>query len=106
MTLLLVSMIVTGFIGAGLFATGIVLSITPLTATGIGLLIVMIAGLIVDYCFFKKETVSRPHNPVTYSTNNMNTMERNPTPSAFSTKRNKSDTDLELMSRQSEEAIV
>ena len=66
----------------------------------------MIAGLIVDYCFFKKETVSRPHNPVTYSTNNMNTMKRNDTPSAFSTKRNKSDTNLELINRQSEEAIV
>lgn len=75
----------------------------------------MIAGLIVDYCFFKKETVSRVHNPVTYSTNNTNTMKRNHnisegnimlTPSAFSTKRNKSDTNLELINRQSEEAIV
>jgi hypothetical protein len=99
-------------IGGGLFGTGIVLSITPLVATGIALMVVSIMGLLVDYIFCKKESV-RVHNPVAYSTNNMNTMKRNhniaegnniPTPSAFSTKRNKSDTDLELINRQSEEA--
>jgi hypothetical protein len=90
-------------IGGGLFGTGIVLSITPLVATGIALMVVSIMGLLVDYIFCKKESV-RVHNPIAYSTNNMNTMKRNDRPSAFSTKRNKSDTDLELMNRQSEEA--
>ena len=90
-------------VGAGLFATGLILSISPLIATGIALMAIAIVGLLVEYIFCKKETV-RVHNPIAYSTNNMNTMKRNDTPSAFSTKRNKSDTDLELMNRQSEEA--
>ena len=88
-------------VGAGLFATGIILSISPLIATGIAVIVIAILGLLVDYIFCKKEAV-RVHNPIAYSTNNMNTMKRDPTPSAFSTKRNKSDTDLELMNRQSE----
>jgi hypothetical protein len=79
-------------VGAGLFATGFILSINPLIATGIALIVVAIMGLLVDYIFCKKEAV-RVHNPIAYSTNNMNTM-----------KRNKSDTDLELINRQSEEA--
>jgi len=100
-------------IGGGLFATGLVLSINSLIATGIALMAIAIVGLLVEYIFCKKETAVRVHNPIAYSTNNMNTMTRNhiiaegnniPRPSAFSTKRNKSDTDLELMNRQSEEA--
>jgi hypothetical protein len=101
MVLLLFGCIGLCLVGAGLFATGIVLSITSLIATGIALMVVAIMGLLVDYIFCKKDAV-RVHNPIAYSTNNMNTMKRNDTPSAFSTKRNKSDTDLELMNRQSE----
>ena len=103
MVLLMFSCIGLCLVGAGLFATGFILSISPLIATGIALIVIAILGLLVDYIFCKKETV-RVHNPIAYSTNNMNTMKRDPMPSAFSTKRNKSDTDLELMNRQSEEA--
>lgn len=92
MVLLMFSCIGLCLIGGGLFTTGFVLSISPLIATGIALIVIAILGLLVDYIFCKKEAV-RVHNPIAYSTNNMNTM-----------KRNKSDTDLELISRQSEEA--
>jgi hypothetical protein len=114
MVLLLISCISLCLIGGGLFGTGMVLAISPLVATGIALIVVAIIGLLVDYIFCKKEAV-RVHNPIAYSTNNMNTMKRNhiiaegnniPTNSAFSTKRNKSDTDLELINRQSEEANI
>ena len=103
MVLILFGCVCLCIVGAGLFATGMVLSITSLIATGIALMVIAIMGLLVDYIFYKKETAVRVHNPIAYSTNNMNTMKREPTPSAFSTKRNKSDTDLELMNRQSEE---
>ena len=88
-----------GAIGIGLFSAGISLSITPLTATGIALIIAAILGIIIYHlCFGYTETRSHIHaiqpvpNPFSYSTNNMNTM-----------KRNKSDTDLELINRQASE---
>ncbi len=115
MVVLLISCISLCLIGGGLFGTGMVLAISPLIATGIALIVIAIIGLLVDYIFCKKNDAVRVHNPIAYSTNNMNTMKRHhiiaegnnmPTNSAFSTKRNKSDTDLELINRQSEEANI
>ena len=51
---------------------------------------ISVAGMILHYVF--GQTPAAPthvHNPIPYSTNNMNTM-----------KRNKSDTDLELINQQ------
>lgn len=86
-----------GLLGATLFGTGMVFNIEPLVITGICLTALEIVGIMIFYLFSKKppsqlQTQSLSQNPVNYSSNNMNTM-----------KRNKSDTDLELISRQGDE---
>jgi hypothetical protein len=92
-------LICIGLLGASLFGTGIIFGITPLVITGICLTALMILGMLILYCCFKKpqsqlqtQTPYPSQNPVAYSSNNMNTM-----------KRNKSDTDLELINRQNDE---
>jgi len=88
-------LIYVGLIGGGLFTAGIVLFMMPLVIAGIALLVLSIMGMLV-YCLFCRPAAHHVqiHNPLpasatSYSTNNMNTM-----------KRNKSDTDLELINRQ------
>jgi hypothetical protein len=87
-------LIYVGLIGGGLFTAGIVLSMMSLVIAGIALLVLSIMGMLV-YCLFRRPASPHVqiHNPMpvaaSYSTNNMNTM-----------KRNKSDTDLELINRQ------
>jgi hypothetical protein len=93
--------ICTGLLGTSLFATGIIFGLTPLIAVGIGLIAFCILAMIVWHVWNPRSwpprmlSQSQDHvrtpNPATYSTNNMNTM-----------KRNKSDTDLELMRRDVE----
>jgi hypothetical protein len=87
-------LICTGVAGAGLFTTGILLYMTPLIAAGIGLIAISVGGMIVTYVYCQPHQQTNQTNQTNqthaiYSTNNMNTM-----------KRNKSDTDLELINRQ------
>jgi hypothetical protein len=88
-------LICTGVAGAGLFTTGILLYMTPLIAVGIGLSAIAVGGMIVVYVYCQPQNQTQQTNQTNqtnqpiYSTNNMNTM-----------KRNKSDTDLELINRQ------
>lgn len=90
------ALICTGAAGAALFTTGIILSITPLVAGGIALTAFSVGGMLVAYVYCQPpqqqtQTQQPQQNqsmPI-YSTNNMSTM-----------KRNKSDTDLELINRQ------
>ena len=88
-----------GLLGASLFTTGILFSITPMVIAGICLTALVILGMLLLHLYGQRSATqvlsqSPPSlfNPVAYSSNNMNTM-----------KRNKSDTDLELINRQSEE---
>ena len=96
---LCVSLIV-GVIGGILFAAGLLLPMAPLVATGIGLISASLVGLLMNYCYFSGPTMliqqTQPDRP-RYSTNNMNTI-------VNGMKRNKSDTDLELINRQTVEA--
>ena len=90
-------LICIGILGASLFGTGMIFNIQPLVITGICLSVLEILGLVVFHVYGKKpqsqlQTQSLSQNPVNYSSNNMNTM-----------KRNKSDTDLELINRQGDE---
>ena len=82
--------LVVGGIGAILFATGLLLPLIPLVATGIGLIGASIVGLLANYMYG-----AAPAEPIQprYSTNNMNTI-------AMGMKRNKSDTDLELINKE------
>jgi hypothetical protein len=86
-----VSLIAVALLGTSCFATGIVFSMNELVIVGIISLIVFIIGIgIFMYCFPKQTQQTVQGNPVQrYTTNNMNSM-----------KRNKSDTDLELISKQ------
>jgi hypothetical protein len=91
-------LICVGLLGASLFTTGIIFAITPMVAAGIGILILSIFGMLVHYIYYKQSHPQPPlhlQNPVAYTSNNMNTM-----------KRNKSDTDLELINRQQTENEV
>ena len=91
-----VSLIVGGM-GGILFATGLLLPMEPLVAAGIGLIVASIVGLLIQYIYYLKPVVpSVPEGP-RYSTNNMNTI-------VNGMKRNKSDTDLELINKQTEAA--
>jgi len=94
--LLAIGLIVLGLAGASCFAVGIIWSLQAMVITGITLTAVCIAGMGIFYWFSKGEP---PHvtisNDVRFSTNNMNTM-----------KRNKSDTDLELINRESEKNTI
>jgi ABC-type uncharacterized transport system permease subunit len=88
-------LICVGLLGASLFTTGIIFSMTPMVAAGLVFLVLSIFGMLV-HCVYYKQSL-QPTLPaqikmaVHYTSNNMNTM-----------KRSKSDTDLELISRQSE----
>jgi len=92
-----VGLIALGLAGASCFAVGIIWSLQSMVITGITLTAFCIAGMGVVYWY------SKPSNPtaitnsadVRFSTNNMNTM-----------KRNKSDTDLELINKQSEKNTI
>lgn len=107
-------LICVGLLGASLFTTGIIFSMTPMVGAGIVFLGLSIFGMLVHHVYCK-QTPNLPaqiKTAVHYTSNNMNTMKRNHiiaednntlTPSAFSTKRNKSDTDLELINRQQTE---
>jgi len=94
--LLAIGLIVLGLAGASCFAVGIIWSLQAMVITGITLTAVCIAGMGIFYWFSKGKP---PHvtisNDVRFSTNNMNTM-----------KRNKSDTDLELINRESEKNTI
>ena len=91
-------LICVGLLGASLFTTGIIFMMTPMVAAGIVFLVLSVFGMLV-HCVYYKQSPSQqqPTLPaqikmaVHYTSNNMNTM-----------KRNKSDTDLELISRQTE----
>jgi hypothetical protein len=90
-------LICIGLLGASLFGTGMIFDIQPLVITGICLTVLEIIGIIIFHICTKKshsqlQTQSMSPNPVNYSTNNMNSM-----------KRNKSDTNLELINRQGED---
>jgi hypothetical protein len=92
----LFALICAGLLGASMFTTGIIFSITPLTATGIILLALAVASMTLWYVYKTPPnqgmmTIERQIPVVAYTTNNMNTM-----------KRNKSDTDLELINRESQ----
>lgn len=80
--------------GATTFAIGFVYSMNDLLISGIVCLSLFIVSLIVFHCCFSKHYFTKTQvqaNPGRmFTTNNMNTM-----------KRNKSDTDLELINRES-----
>jgi hypothetical protein len=80
--------------GATTFAIGFVYSMNDLLISGIVCLCLFIVSLIVFHCCFSKNYFTKTQvqtNPGRmFTTNNMNTM-----------KRNKSDTDLELINRES-----
>ena len=86
-------LIALGLLAASCFATGILFSMEPLVITGITLTIVFIVILaLIMYFVPKSSTTQVQTNPTQrYTANNMNSM-----------KRNKSDTDLELISKQEE----
>ena len=86
-----VSLIAVALLGTSCFATGIVFSMNELVIVGIISLILFIIGIgIFMYCFPKQMQQTVQTNPTQrYTTNNMNSM-----------KRNKSDTDLELISKR------
>ena len=89
-------LICVGLLGASLFTTGIIFMITPLVAAGIAILVLSIFGMLVHYVYCQQSSSqnlpAQIKMAVTYTSNNMNTM-----------KRNKSDTDLELISRQNQD---
>ena len=122
-------LICVGLLGASLFTSGIIFGMMPLVASGIAILALSIMAMLLYYIYCQQPSVQgqgaiQIHGAVAYTTNNMNTMKRQPplqpsafstkrNPiiaegnntlmlSAFSTKRNKSDTDLELMSQQTD----
>jgi len=86
-------LIVLGLFAASCFATGVLFSMEPLIITGIVETVVFIIILaLIMYFVPKPSTTQVQTNPTQrYTANNMNSM-----------KRNKSDTDLELISRQEE----
>ena len=95
----LAGIICTGVLGGACFTTGIILRIEILTIIGICVLVLCIIALLLYYIFTRPlqqqqhptlSTISAIAQASLYSTNNMNTM-----------KRNKSDTDLELINRES-----
>ena len=89
--LFLVALALTGIV---CFACGMVYSINALVIAGIVCLSLFIVSLTVFHFCFSKQYFTKTHvqtNPGRgFTTNNMNTM-----------KRNKSDTDLELINRES-----
>lgn len=113
MLVVVAALICLGAIGGGLFAAGIVLPLPALVAVGITLLVISVVGMLLNYVLSPRPTVVHNPIPVSYSTNNMNSMKRNrivehntSTISADSTYWNKSDTDLELINRQEEGNLI
>jgi hypothetical protein len=92
-----VGLIAVALLGTSCFATGIIFSMNELVIVGIICLILFIIGLgVFMYCFPKQTQQTVQANPAQrYTTNNMNSM-----------KRNKSDTDLELINRNSVETDI
>jgi len=90
-----ISLIAVALLGTSCFATGILFSMNELVIVGIISLILFIIGIgVFMYCFPKQAQQTVQANPAQrYTTNNMNSM-----------KRNKSDTDLELINRSEETA--
>jgi hypothetical protein len=92
-----------GGVGGILFATGLLVPMDYLVAAGVGLICASIVGLLVNYVYCLKpipsvqtqQTQQTQSDRPRYSINNMNVI-------ANSMKRNKSDTDLELINRQTE----
>lgn len=90
------ALICAGLLGACLFTTGIIFSMMSLTVAGIILLALAVASMALWYVYKMPPNqglmpIERQVPVVAYTTNNMNTM-----------KRNKSDTDLELINRESQ----
>ena len=92
-----VSLIAVALLGVSCFATGMLFSMNELLIVGIISLVVFIIGLGFFMYFFPKQTQNTVQaNPAQrYTTNNMNSM-----------KRNKSDTDLELINRSGVETDI
>jgi len=90
----LLGLIALGLLAASCFATGVLFSMEPLIITGIVATVIFIIILaLIMYFFPKQSTTQVQTNPTQrYTANNMNSM-----------KRNKSDTDLELISKQGED---
>ena len=84
-------LIALGLLAASCFATGVLFSMEPLIITGIVATILFIIILVIIMYFVPKQSTTQVQtNPTQrYTANNMNSI-----------KRNKSDTDLELISRQ------
>ena len=100
-------LICVGLLGASLFTTGIIFGMMAMVAGGIAVLAMSLLGMLLYYIYCQQPSV-QSHSAVAYTTNNMmNRHQGNNTLmlSAFSTKRNKSDTDLELMSQQTETQV-
>ena len=103
--LAVLSLICVGLLGACLFTTGIVFGMMPLTVTGNVLLALTVVCMFVWYLYQKPQgqgqsqmQIERQGPVVAYTTNHMNTI------STINTmKRNKSDTDLELINRESQD---
>jgi hypothetical protein len=93
--------LVVGGVGGILFATGLLVPMDYLVAAGVGLICASIVGLLVNYVYCLKPMVPSVQTQQTqqegprYSMNNMNTI-------VNGMKRNKSDTDLERINKQSE----
>ena len=87
------ALICVGLLGACLFTTGIIFDMMTLIIPGIVLLALAVASMALWYVYKKPQHQGmmpiEKQTPAAYTTNNMNTM-----------KRNKSDTDLELISSQ------
>ena len=92
-----VGLIAIALLGVSCFATGMLFSMNELMIVGIISLVVFIIGMGVFMYYFPKQTQQTVQaNPAQrYTTNNMNSM-----------KRNKSDTDLELINRNSVETDI
>ena len=91
---LVFALICVGLIGACLFTTGIIFGMMPLTVSGIVLLALAVLCMILWYVYKKPQNhaLIEKQTSVAYTTNNMNTIN--------TMKRNKSDTDLELIGSQ------
>ena len=91
------ALICVGLLGACLFTTGIIFDMMTLIIPGIVLLALAVASMALWYVYKKPQNQGmmpiEKQTPAAYTTNNMNTM-----------KRNKSDTDLELINRESQGA--
>ena len=89
------ALICVGLLGACLFATGILFSMTVLTVPGIVLVALAVVSMVLWYVYKTPQDqnlIQTERQVPAYTTNNMNTIN--------TMKRNKSDTDLELIRSQ------